>query len=152
MKFHEEYFIENAYFFRQAAKYCFIYDKRELNKLEANFLKAIDYRLVVDRAEQERYFALITDRAQEMQCKKFRVYCKSYTIVENYFAPPKIEKPHFKALSLAKPPPVFLNGKFFKDREEVFHFFHCEDICEDKSTLSDESSLYTLSEDSPILY
>lgn len=89
MKFHEEYYIENRYFFKQAAKYCSIYDIKELNKLENNFLKAIDYRLMVSKQEQDRYFKMIYNRALELQFKQFRVYDSNYKIINDYFQAPK---------------------------------------------------------------
>lgn len=152
MKFHEEYYIENAYFFKQASRYCSVYDIKELNQLESVFLEAIDYRLKVNQSELDTYFNLIMNRAQELQCKRFRVHIKNYTIIEDYFTAPKRECGRTKVSSQTKLPPVFLNGKLFKDSEEVYHFFHCEEICEDKTTFSDSSSIYTLSEDSPKLF
>ena len=89
MKFHEEYYIENRYFFKQASKYCSIYDIKELNKLENIFLKAIDYRLMVSKQEQERYFKLIHNRSLELQFKQFRVYDFNYKIIDDYFKAPK---------------------------------------------------------------
>jgi hypothetical protein len=151
MKYHEEYFIQNAYFFKHASRYCNIYDKREFNQLEVNFLKSIDYRLKVEQDEFDRYFSLIFNRAQELQCNQFRVYDPHYTLVEDYFSSPKAQDQPTKASQNIKAPLVFLNGKLFKDSEELYHFFNCEEICEDKTSFSDNSSIYTLSEDSPKL-
>lgn len=124
MKFHEEYYIENAYFFKQAVKYCSVYDIKELNKLESIFLEAIDYRLHVSKEEQDKYFGLISDRAQELQCKQFRVHVQNFDIIDNYFTQPEPVKTHSKEPGHLKLPPVFLNGKLFKDSEEVYSFFH----------------------------
>lgn len=111
---------------RQAYKFCFVYDKQELNFLESEFLAAIDYKLMVDQDEIDRYFSLVTDRAQVLQCKKFKVHTENYIIIEDYFKKPeKLPEP---SSTYTKLPPVFLNGKLFKDSEEVYHFFDCEDI------------------------
>lgn len=101
MKFHEEYYIENRYFFKQASKYCSIYDIKELNKLENIFLKAIDYRLMVSKQEQERYFKLIHNRSLELQFKQFRVYDSNYKIIDDYFqAPKKVTHYHIFKMNL----------------------------------------------------
>lgn len=150
MKYHEEYYIENAYFFKQASKYWFIYDIKELNQLERLFLEAIDYRLKIDQKELDTYFVLIGGRSQELQCKKFRMYCKTYTIIEDYFKAPAKEIIRSKTNhTTSRAPPVFLNDKFFKDSEELYQFFHCDDICEDKTTCSDNASIYSMLESSP---
>lgn len=150
MKYHEEYYIENAYFFKQASKYWFIYDIKELNQLERLFLEAIDYRLKIDQKELDTYFDLIRGRSQELQCKKFRMYCKNYTIIEDYFKAPAKESIHHKNnQTTSRAPLVFLNGKFFKDSEELYQFFNCDEICEDKTTFSDNASIYSVLESSP---
>ena len=110
-------------FFKQAAKYCSVYDIKELNQLESIFLKAIDYRLRVEQEELDRYITLMSERAQELQCKQFRKYVTDYQIIDNYFAPPE-PVTYSNELSHFKLPPVFLNGKLFKDSEEVYSFFH----------------------------
>jgi hypothetical protein len=126
-----------------------IYDIKELNQLERMFLEAIDYRLKVDQKELDTYFALINSRAQELQCKKFRVHIKNYIIYEDYFEEPSKGTPLKSNQNASKAPPVFLNGKLFRDSEELYHFFNCEEICEDKTTDSDEYSVYNILEDSP---
>ena len=147
MKFHEEYYIENAYFMKQAYKYCYVFNTKELNQLELAFLQAIDYNLMVSEDEIDKYFFLVTDRAQVLQCKKFKIHTDKFEIIEDYFKKPD-PLTNFKT-SHSKIPLVFLNGKLFKGKEEVYHFFDCEEICEDKTAFSESSSIYTLSEDSP---
>mmetsp|Transcript_7105 Transcript_7105/g.7993 ORF Transcript_7105/g.7993 Transcript_7105/m.7993 type:complete len:268 (-) Transcript_7105:40-843(-) len=163
MKYHEEYYIENRYFFKQASKYCSITDIKELNQLEKEFLKAIDYRLTITKEEQTRYFGLVMNRSKELQCQQFKVHIENYTIYEDHFSlknsdhgdldsirdDETINCPTKKCPSLAsKLPQIILNGKIFQSGEEVYNFFNCEDPCEDKSTFSGSTS-HTLSEDSP---
>lgn len=152
MKFHEEYYIENAYFFKQASKYCSVYNIKDLNQLETSFLEAIDFRLMVDQDELDKYFDLIQTRSQELQCKKFRVHVKHYEIVDDYFPAPKKLTTQRSFLSCTKQPPVMVNGKMFKDCDDMYHYYHCEEICEDKTADTDEPSFYTLSEGSPKAY
>lgn len=149
MKFHEEYYIENAYFFKHASKYCYIYDIRELNQLERAFLEAIDYRLKIEPSEQQRYFDLIYNKAQELQCKQFKVYTNKIEIIEDYFWAPKTT---LRNTTISRRVAFWLNGKIFKNCQEVYHFFQCDEICEDKTAISDDSTLYTDSEGSPKLY
>ena len=155
MKYHEEYYIENAYFFKQASKYCCIYDIRELNHLERLFLEAIDYKLKVSEEEQETYFSLIQDKADELQCKKFKMYTKGLHVIEDYIPTPQKDSTEIDIEVPKKTPMVFLSGKLFKNSQEVFDFFHCEEICStpgnnDVSTAySVNSTLYTFSDESP---
>ena len=179
MKYHEEYYIENRYFFKQASRYCSINDIKELNQLEKAFLQAIDYRLKVEKDEQDRYFRLVSEKSQEIQWKKFIIHNENFKIIEDYFTSInsnyvwdknrkaskslknpgqvdtgkggelKLKNPTTKNLSgCSKNPHIMLNDKLFNNSEEVYHFFNCDEIWEDKTTIS-ESTSYTLSETSP---
>ena len=154
MKYHEEYYIENRYFFKQASRYWSINDIKELNKLEKAFLEAIDYRLKVEKDEQDRYFEIVEVKAKELQWKQFKVLCQNYIIIDDYFSSKNSEHnisdktgdknldcPTTKQiLPWSKFPQIMLNDKLFNSSEEVYHFFNCEEICEDKTTISEGTS------------
>lgn len=151
MKFHEEYYIENSFFYKMASKFCSIHDVRELNQLETVFLDAIDFRLSVQQSELNYYFKLIHSRSQELQCRQFKIMTSKFEIIEDYFkANEENKKPATKSARV-KLPLVFLNGKLFKDSEEVFNFFNCDEICWDKTSISKSSTLCSSPESSPRL-
>lgn len=164
MKYHEEYYIENNYFFKQASKYWSISDIKELNELERLFLQAIDYRLKVSQTELNRNLNMVYAKSQELQCKRFRVYTKEFNLIEDYFSPKgpntmefsREEEPTALSLSLSerksqnvprKVPQIFLNNRVFRDSEEIMQFFNWEEICDSKTQFSEEAS-FSLSEES----
>jgi len=149
MKFHEEYYIENAFFFKTASKYCWFSDIKELNQLESMFLDAIDFRLKVEEDELDRYFTLIRNRSQELQFKQFKIIQPKFEIIEDYFVVQHDKGKETIKLEPIKLPPVFLAGKLFKNQKEVYNFFHCDEICEDKTTFSESSSPYPITDESP---
>lgn len=149
MKFHEEYYIENAFFYKVAAKFWSIHDVRELNQLETVFLEAIDFRLKVEQSELEHYFQLINSRSQELQCKRFKIIVPTFEIIDDYFWMKVETNKRVTQRSTINLPPVFLNGKLFKDSEEVFNFFHCDEISWDDMTLSERPTLCSTPECSP---
>jgi hypothetical protein len=152
MKFHEEMYVKNSYFLKAAVRHCFVYSIEELNQLESTFLEAIDYKLVVQPEELDRYYDLVNRKSQELQCKQFKIIQPEYNLIEDYFYSEQskaAEETHITKYQSQKLPPVFLSGRLFKDQGEVFNFFNCEDIHEDSTRLSNDSSFSSLTDDSP---
>lgn len=152
MKFHEEYFVKNSFFLKAAARHCFIYSIEELNHLEAMFLENIDYQLIVQQEEMDRYFDLIKRKSLDLQNKQFKIVIPKYDIVENYFYPEHSKKARINNPVLyenSKLTPVFLDGRFFNTQMEIYNFFNWDEICEESTTFSNASSASSLSDDSP---
>ncbi|CAI2361337.1 unnamed protein product [Moneuplotes crassus] len=162
MKYHEEYYIENNYFFKHASKYCSIFDVKELNELERIFLKTIDYRLKVSQKELNKYLNSVYEKSQELQCKQFRVYVSRFEIKHDYF---ELEEentkesiefdevqnmnctyPINKLQTYSKRPQIILNNRLFNGYEEIYKFFHLEMVCDDKKSISQRGSLSTSEE------
>jgi hypothetical protein len=154
MKFHEEepYNIKSYYFMKAARRNCGIYNAKELNQLETMFLQAIDYRLVVDPLEVSNYEALLSQKAQAIQNKHFKISLSDYVLVEDHFSPKhveKVERENSQNYKCSKLPPVFLNGRLFSSQEEVYSFFHCDEICEESTQYSGECSFDSFFDESP---
>ena len=152
MKFNEELYVKNSYFLKAAIRNCYIYSIDELNQLESSFLEAIDYRLLVKPDELDRYFNLIQRKSLELQCKQFKIVQPKYELVENYFYPEHSDiKGGNETKSYQSPriPPVFLNDRLFRDEDEVYSFFQCDELCENSTRLSHDSSFTSDSDGSP---
>lgn len=130
MKYHEEYYIENRYFFKQASKYCSVSDIQELNDLEKTFLEAIDYKLYISDEIREKYFRIVRTKVKVLKCEIFQMY-EPMILIEDHFALKNTDQEDLESIKdeeTAKSPtnkvpdspkiaPIMLNGKIFKTEE-----------------------------------
>ena len=152
MKFHQDYYIKNSYFKKAASKQWGIYKVRDLNILETIFLESIDYKLMIDQTELDQYYNLIMKKSKELQEKEFKVTSSRFEILEDHFYSEQTEgssRTRTNSQESIDVPLVVLDGKVFKNQDEIYNFFQCDELCENTTWFCNENTYDSISDSSP---
>ena len=96
-------------------------------------MESIDYKLMIDQTELDQYYNLIMKKSKELQEKEFKVTSSKFEIVEDHFYSEQAEgssRTRTNSQESIDVPLVVLDGKVFKNQDEIYNFFQCDELCE----------------------